>query len=56
MVCNCLDVAETEIQRALKQGADFTVLQATLKCGTECGSCLPELRRMCVSQKMEKAA
>jgi assimilatory nitrate reductase catalytic subunit len=52
IVCNCLDVAEAEIQRALKQGADFDGLQATLRCGTQCGSCLPEVRRMCTAPQL----
>jgi assimilatory nitrate reductase catalytic subunit len=46
IVCNCKNVSEQEILAALKRGADLTYLQTELKCGTECGSCLPELRRM----------
>ena len=47
IVCNCLDVAETEITALLAEGAGLAQLQARLKCGTECGSCVPELKRMC---------
>ncbi|MCX7626845.1 MAG: molybdopterin-dependent oxidoreductase [Methylophilaceae bacterium] len=46
IVCNCLDVSEHEIRAALAGGADLPALQAKLKCGTECGSCVPELRRL----------
>lgn len=46
IVCNCMDVSETEIVYALNQGADFAGLQGKLKCGTECGSCVPELKRI----------
>ena len=46
IVCNCLNVAETDIQAALAGGADLDSLQNMLKCGTECGSCVPELKRM----------
>jgi assimilatory nitrate reductase catalytic subunit len=46
IVCNCLDVAEDEIVAAVAGGADLTALQRTLKCGTECGSCVPELKRL----------
>jgi assimilatory nitrate reductase catalytic subunit len=46
IVCNCLDVAEPDIVAAIAAGADFARLQASLKCGTECGSCVPELKRM----------
>ncbi len=46
IVCSCHDVAETEIHAELAQGADQAALQAKLKCGTQCGSCVPELKRM----------
>lgn len=50
-VCNCFDVAEPEIASALAAGHGpaeqrLAQVQATLKCGTQCGSCLPELRRL----------
>lgn len=45
-VCNCVGVTDVEIQQAIAQGADFSVLQQTLKCGTQCGSCVPEIKRM----------
>ncbi len=47
IICNCLDVSEGEIQYELKIGLDFAALQTKLKCGTQCGSCLPELKRLC---------
>jgi assimilatory nitrate reductase catalytic subunit len=46
IVCNCLDVSELEIQAVLAEGADLSALQQKLKCGTECGSCVPELKRI----------
>ncbi|WP_124948635.1 nitrate reductase [Sulfuriferula thiophila] len=55
IVCNCLNVSETQILTAVGQGADLATLQATLKCGTECGSCVPELKRMIMSGKQEAA-
>jgi len=45
-VCNCFDVAEAEIRSFLGGVKSIEALQASLKCGTNCGSCLPELRRM----------
>ncbi len=50
-VCSCVGVKDIAIRDHLKidqsDGAQrLASLQATLKCGTECGSCLPELRRM----------
>jgi len=50
-VCTCFNVAEPEINAAIEscQGepdAQLAQLQAALKCGTNCGSCIPELKRM----------
>ena len=46
IVCSCVDVAEAEITAKIAGGADLERLQVELRCGTTCGSCLPELRRM----------
>jgi assimilatory nitrate reductase catalytic subunit len=46
IICNCLDVSENEIIDTIQLGADFATLQNKLKCGTECGSCVPELKRL----------
>jgi assimilatory nitrate reductase catalytic subunit len=51
IVCNCFNVAEPDIVAAIAAGADLAALQATLKCGTECGSCTPELRRLIASNR-----
>ena len=50
IVCSCFGVTETAIlaQLASTQGSDeqrLAALQGALQCGTNCGSCLPELRR-----------
>ncbi len=52
IVCNCLDVAEPDIVAAIAEGADLAALQATLKCGTECGSCVPELKRLLAAKRV----
>ena len=51
LVCTCLNVTDTTINAYLKvaQGNAanrLALLQADLKCGTNCGSCVPELKRM----------
>ncbi|MDP2056553.1 MAG: molybdopterin-dependent oxidoreductase [Thiobacillus sp.] len=51
IVCNCLNVAEPDIVAAIAAGADLAALQTTLKCGTECGSCVPELKRLIASNR-----
>ncbi|MGS5086139.1 nitrate reductase [Hydrogenophaga sp. A37] len=50
-VCTCFNVSEDDIGAQLKSnhGSDdqrLAALQAGLKCGTNCGSCIPELRRL----------
>jgi assimilatory nitrate reductase catalytic subunit len=46
IVCNCLDISQNEIVENIELGADLITLQNKLKCGTECGSCLPELKKL----------
>jgi len=46
IICNCLDVAESDIIETIEIGADLMTLQNMLKCGTECGSCIPELKKL----------
>ena len=58
-VCSCWNVSEDAILQCLRPlegdpAAKLTQLQATLQCGTQCGSCVPELRRL-VRQSSETA-
>jgi len=46
IICNCYDVSENEIIETCEIGADLQRLQAKLKCGTKCGSCVPELKHL----------
>lgn len=46
IVCKCADVSDVQIQAELKRGANLGELQQTLKCGTFCGSCIPDIKRM----------
>jgi assimilatory nitrate reductase catalytic subunit len=45
-VCACYGVRESEIRAAVAAGANLARLQKELHCGTSCGSCVPELRRL----------
>ena len=61
VVCNCWNVGESDIAAFARQcsgpsDALLAALQATLRCGTECGSCLPELRRIAVATREREAA
>lgn len=46
IVCKCADVSDVQIASELAAGADLSQLQERLKCGTFCGSCVPDLKRM----------
>jgi assimilatory nitrate reductase catalytic subunit len=61
VVCNCWNVGESEIAafasgRSGPADAVLEALHGALKCGTECGSCLPELRRICTATRAKEAA
>jgi assimilatory nitrate reductase catalytic subunit len=45
-VCACFNVSGSQIRAAVSAGETFAGLQKNLKCGTNCGSCVPELRRL----------
>jgi len=51
VVCSCVGVRDQAIQDFLlrtpgSESAQLDQLQAHLKCGTQCGSCVPQLKRM----------
>ena len=59
IVCNCFNIAETEINEALVKHdwinrgtpeAALAALQGKLKCGSNCGSCVPELKKIILHQ------
>jgi assimilatory nitrate reductase catalytic subunit len=55
VICNCVDVSEQQIRAEIVQGANLVALQTKLKCGIECGSCLPELKRLIALRGKEAA-
>ena len=46
IVCNCKQVTQTQIEQAVAAHASFDDLKSTLGCGTVCGSCVPEIKRL----------
>lgn len=59
-VCTCFNVTDSAIEATLAECTGFAAdrlatLQGTLKCGTNCGSCVPQLQRM-VRASMAPAA
>ena len=51
VVCTCFNVTDVAIEEALVRctgsaPARLAALQGELKCGTNCGSCLPQLQKL----------
>ncbi|MDR7269373.1 assimilatory nitrate reductase catalytic subunit [Pelomonas saccharophila] len=60
-ICNCFDVREDVIRLTLAHcsgspGERLAQLQAEKRCGTQCGSCLPTLRRLVATTPEEVPA
>jgi assimilatory nitrate reductase catalytic subunit len=46
-VCACLSISRSTIEAAIAQGChDVRAIGAKLRAGTQCGSCVPEVKRM----------
>lgn len=56
VVCKCADASAIQINEQLAAGADLPTLQETVKCGTFCGACLPEIKRMMAEYKPTETA
>jgi assimilatory nitrate reductase catalytic subunit len=54
-LCNCLNVREDAVCAGIAQGLDLAGLKQELKCGTSCGSCLPEIKRLLVAHAASTA-
>ncbi|MGK9174313.1 nitrate reductase [Yokenella regensburgei] len=45
IICSCFSVGENAVRKAISEGCSSTAaLGQRLRCGTNCGSCLPELK------------
>jgi assimilatory nitrate reductase catalytic subunit len=55
IICNCFDVALSEIEGDAVEGMSLDQIQANRKCGTSCGSCLPEVKRIVATRSREHA-
>jgi assimilatory nitrate reductase catalytic subunit len=57
LICTCWEVAEGQINKAIAGGAcSVEMLGQRLRCGTECGSCVPELKRLLARTAKVEAA
>jgi len=57
VVCTCFDIAEALLRSSLAAAggtaeAALSGVQDSLKCGTQCGSCLPELKRLAAETRV----
>ncbi|MDO9453327.1 MAG: molybdopterin-dependent oxidoreductase [Stagnimonas sp.] len=54
-ICSCFGIGRNPIAAAIREGcATPEALGAKLKCGTNCGSCVPELRQLIALVKAER--
>ena len=49
-LCNCLNVSEGAVCAGIARGLDLDGLKQELGCGTSCGSCVPEIKRLLAQQ------
>ena len=56
IVCACHNVAESEIIGCFSIGYNVAEAQHKLKCGTGCGSCVPELKRMALKVRLSHSS
>jgi assimilatory nitrate reductase catalytic subunit len=45
-LCNCKNVSQNAICASINRGLDLQGLKQELGCGTQCGSCIPEIKRL----------
>ena len=52
LICSCHEVGENQIRKAIIAGcSDHDELGDKLRCGTNCGSCIPELKQLVTLHK-----
>jgi assimilatory nitrate reductase catalytic subunit len=48
-LCNCKNVSQSAVCAGIARGLDLPGLKQELGCGTQCGSCVPEIKRLLVA-------
>lgn len=43
-LCNCMNVSQSAVKECIERGLDLNQLKTQLGCGTQCGSCVPEIK------------
>ena len=49
-LCNCKNVSHSAVCAGIRSGLDLQGLKQQLGCGTQCGSCVPEIKRLLAAQ------
>ena len=52
ILCNCKNVSESAVCAGIGRGLDLAGLKQELGCGTQCGSCVPEIKRLLASTSL----
>ncbi|MEL7935988.1 molybdopterin-dependent oxidoreductase [Pseudomonas delhiensis] len=55
-LCNCRNVRLSQVREGIVRGLDLDGLKRELGCGSQCGSCVPEIRRLLASEAGALAA
>ena len=49
-LCNCKNVSHSAVCAGIREGLDLQGLKNKLGCGTQCGSCVPEIKRLLTAE------
>lgn len=55
-LCNCMNVSLNQVRSGIAAGLDLDGLKRELKCGTSCGSCVPEIKRLLAQRPLAATA
>lgn len=55
-LCNCMNVSLSQVQAGIAAGLELDGLKRELKCGTACGSCVPEIKRLLAQHPLAATA
>jgi len=49
-LCTCMNVSQAAICAGIGRGLDLNGLKQELGCGSQCGSCVPEIKHLLTTQ------
>ena len=55
-LCSCRNVSEAAVIQGIADGLKLPELQEQLGCGSQCGSCVPEIKRLLTTQALPVSA